>query len=78
MTDYNKKSPLESTVLTRFGSISALARATGWSYATTHRIVTGARDLTQTEMRTLIRLLGLTDPAEIVRLFRLAEEDHTT
>ena len=78
MTIYDKKSPLESAVLTRFGSISAMARTTGWSYTTTYRIVTEARDLTQTEMRDLIRLLGLTDPAEIVRLFGLLGEEHTT
>lgn len=64
---------LSEAVLLRYRSISAFARAAGWSYATTYRAVTGSRALTLPEMQTMIRLLGMTDPAEIVRLFQLIE-----
>lgn len=69
---------LMEAVRLKYRSISAFARAAGWSYATTYRAVTEARALTLPEMRTMIRLLGLTDPGEIVRLFHLTEEEHTT
>lgn len=75
---YDAPSRLAGEVRLRFRSISALARAAGWSYATTYRAVTGTRDLTQTEIRTLIRLLNLTEPVDIVRIFALTEEEHTT
>lgn len=75
---YDAPSRLADAVRLRFRSISALARAAGWSYATAYRVVTGTRDLTQTEIRTLIRLLNLTEPADIVRIFALTEEEHTT
>lgn len=62
---------LTEAVLLNYRSISAFARATGWSYATTYRVVTGVRDPTLPELRTIIRLLEIRDPEAIVQLFHL-------
>lgn len=70
---------LKEAVILKYHSISAFARAAYWSIPKASRVANESQHLTAPEIRHLIRLLELKDPEEIVRLFRLIEEEeHTT
>ncbi|MDY5509480.1 helix-turn-helix domain-containing protein [Dysosmobacter sp.] len=65
------KNDLHGMVVSAYGSIASLAKALGWSYAKTYRIVRGVQGADADDIRTLVRALGVTEPETVVELFSL-------
>ena len=60
---------LRGAVYSRYKTISSFAKALGWSYGKTHRIVNNEQSPSADEMCKMAEVLGVTTREEFVRIF---------
>jgi hypothetical protein len=62
---------LRGVVMNQYRTITAFARAIGWSYSKAYRIINGKQIPDSTDIQEFCRTVGLTDPGRIARIFSL-------
>lgn len=60
---------LRGLIASRFGSVSKFAKEIGWCYSKASRIVNGKQDPDASEIKDMIRVLGICDPAVVSSIF---------
>lgn len=60
---------LRGLVVSNYGSVSSFAREIGWCNSKAYRIVSGKQEPDVTEIKGMVQLLNITDPAVVVSIF---------
>lgn len=66
-----RQDTLQGLVLGQYRTISAFARAIGWSYSKAYRIINGKQLPDSSDIQEFCRAVNLTDPGRIARIFSL-------
>ena len=60
---------LRGIVVSKFGSVANFAKAIGWGYSKTNRIVGGRQEPDVEDIKQMARCLEINDPQAIVSIF---------
>lgn len=65
----NNSMNLRGLVVSQYGSVQKFARVIGWGSSKAYRIVGGKQSPDVTEIKSMVRLLNVSDPAAVVSIF---------
>lgn len=63
---------IRGVVMAKFHSVADFAKAAGWGRGKAYRVIHGSQRPDNVDIKKMCAVLGISDPADIVRLFSLS------